>query len=71
MMPSFVVDPANQHREPSWTHGGNHAELKALADLPKVLECPFEMFNGLIVFAGYLQEVAVKVDDTSATLARQ
>jgi hypothetical protein len=29
------------------------------------------MFNGLIVFVGYLQEVAVKVDDTSATLARQ
>src|SRR2546430_14927296 len=53
------------------THGGHHAELKALADLPKVPECPFEMINGLIVFVESPQEVAFKGDDTSTTLARQ
>ena len=42
------------------THGGYHAELKALADLPKVREHLLEIIN---VFAGSPQAVAFKADD--------
>jgi hypothetical protein len=53
------------------THGCRHAELKVLADLPKVREDSLEMSNGLIVFVESTQDVAFKGDDTSTTLARQ